>query len=87
MLQNLENFKSIVETVSPGWIIDWHKAIFMMEPRPGVQVVFIYADTPGAFRGVVKMEQRGGGKTFNALNLNLIFIVENNKLNSKELEY
>ncbi|XP_041971845.1 uncharacterized protein LOC121727868 [Aricia agestis] len=57
--KRLENFKVVVETVAPELRhMEWYKAMFMMVPRPGVQVVFVDGGTPGAFRGVVKIEQR-----------------------------
>ncbi|XP_045458830.1 uncharacterized protein LOC123669262 [Melitaea cinxia] len=56
--KRLNKFKAIVETLDRHLEIEWHRAIIMMEPRPGVQALFIYAGTPGAFRAVIKIEQR-----------------------------
>lgn len=57
-----------METLDRHLEIEWHRAIIMMEPRPGVQALFIYAGTPGAFRAVIKIEQRDKGN-FNSSNL------------------
>ncbi|KAL0894769.1 hypothetical protein ABMA27_013300 [Loxostege sticticalis] len=54
----VDKIKAIVERVDPELEIEWHKAALLMEPRPGLMVVFLYAGTPGAFRALVKMEQR-----------------------------
>lgn len=51
----------MVDALEPDLHPEWHKATLMMEPRPGVQVLLLYMGTPGAFRGVVKMERRNEG--------------------------
>lgn len=50
-----------METLDRHLEIEWNRAIIMMEPRPGFQALFIYAGTPGAFRAVIKIEQRDTG--------------------------
>ena len=61
ILQRLKRFQTIVDAIHPDLGVEWHKASFMMEPRPGVQVLFIYSGTPGAFRAFIKTEQRHNG--------------------------
>ncbi|CAF4761450.1 unnamed protein product [Pieris macdunnoughi] len=56
--KSLGKFREVVEAIEPSLSVEWHKASFLMEPRPGVQVLLLYAGTSGAFRGLVKMEQR-----------------------------
>ncbi|XP_038213794.1 uncharacterized protein LOC119833692 [Zerene cesonia] len=56
--KRLGKFRAVVEAIDPYITVEWHKATLLMEPRPGVQVLLLYAGTPGAFRGLVKMEQR-----------------------------
>ncbi|CAH2104631.1 unnamed protein product [Euphydryas editha] len=56
--KRLVRFKAVVEALDPHLQIEWHRAVVMMEPRPGVQALFIDAGTPGAFRAVIKVEQR-----------------------------
>lgn len=51
----------MVNALEPELRPEWDKAAFMMEPKPGVQVVMLYLGTAGAFRGIVKFEQRYKG--------------------------
>lgn len=53
----------MVSAVDPDLDIDWSTATLIMEPRPGTEVVLLYAITPGAFRALVKIEQRTKGGT------------------------
>ncbi|XP_028162823.1 uncharacterized protein LOC114354575 [Ostrinia furnacalis] len=54
----IAKIKAMVEAVDPDLDVEWHKATLLMEPRPGLMVVFLYASTPGAFRALIKIEQR-----------------------------
>ncbi|CAH0603154.1 unnamed protein product [Chrysodeixis includens] len=54
----VQKFRDVFETVSPGEEVEWHKATLVMEPRPGIEVMFLYAGTPGAFRAIIKHERR-----------------------------
>ncbi|XP_032530228.2 uncharacterized protein LOC116779841 [Danaus plexippus] len=56
--KRLDRFKEVVNALEPELRPEWDKAAFMMEPKPGVQVVMLYLGTAGAFRGIVKFEQR-----------------------------
>ncbi|XP_052755541.1 uncharacterized protein LOC113516769 isoform X2 [Galleria mellonella] len=56
--KRMEKIKALVETVDPYLDVEWYKAALIMEPRPGLQVILLYAGTPGAFRALVKKEQR-----------------------------
>ncbi|KAM3964716.1 uncharacterized protein ACR2FA_001106 [Aphomia sociella] len=56
--KRIDKIKALVETVDQHLDVEWHRAVLIMEPRPGVQVVLLYSGTPGAFRALVKKEQR-----------------------------
>ncbi|XP_034840419.2 uncharacterized protein [Maniola hyperantus] len=62
--KKINKFKTVVDALEPDLKPEWHKATLMMEPRPGVQVLLLYMGTPGAFRGIVKMEQRHKGRPY-----------------------
>lgn len=57
----MDKIKAVIQTVDPDLEIDWHRAVLLMEPRPGLMVIFLYAGTPGAFRAIVKVEKRTQG--------------------------
>lgn len=44
--------------------IEWEKATLFMNPRAGVEVLFLYASTPGAFRAIILKEQRNKGALY-----------------------
>ncbi|PZC73693.1 uncharacterized protein LOC110380373 [Helicoverpa armigera] len=54
----VRKFRDFFETTNPGLGVEWEKATLFMNPRPGVEVLFLHASTPGAFRAIVKKEQR-----------------------------
>ncbi|XP_050361890.1 uncharacterized protein LOC126781112 [Nymphalis io] len=56
--KRLSRFKAVVDAIAPELEVEWRRAILMMEPRPGVQVILLHATTPGAFRAIIKVEQR-----------------------------
>ncbi|XP_072937275.1 uncharacterized protein [Epargyreus clarus] len=56
--KRLDKIKRVVDAIDPNMGVEWHKATLLMEPRPGIQVVLMYAGTPGAFRALIKQEQR-----------------------------
>ncbi|VVD04764.1 unnamed protein product [Leptidea sinapis] len=58
--QRLDKFKAVVNAVDPQLSPEWHKATLFMEPRRGVEILLLYAGTPGAFRAVVKVNQKCG---------------------------
>ncbi|CAG9566922.1 unnamed protein product [Danaus chrysippus] len=45
--KRLERFKEVVNALEPDLRPEWDKAAFMMEPKPGVQVVMLYLGTAG----------------------------------------
>lgn len=65
-LQRIERFRVVVEAVDPelAATMEWHRATLFMEPRPGVMAIFMYQGSPGAFRVLMKTEQRKTGKLF-----------------------
>ncbi|XP_049865201.1 uncharacterized protein LOC126366214 [Pectinophora gossypiella] len=58
--RRIERFRTVLEVVDPqlARAVQWRLATLVMEPRPGVQVMLMYSGTPGAFRALVKKEQR-----------------------------
>ncbi|KAJ0181836.1 hypothetical protein K1T71_002558 [Dendrolimus kikuchii] len=56
--KKLAEIKNVVDAVDPHLGVEWNKAALIMEPRIGVQVLLLSALTPGAFRALVKVEQR-----------------------------
>lgn len=64
LLQRLERFRLVVEAVDPelAATMEWHRATLFMEPRPGVMAIFMYQGGPGAFRVLIKTEQRKTGR-------------------------
>lgn len=61
--QSLKRFKEELEAVEKSWKVMWQLARFFFYPRPGVQVLYLDAYTPGAYRAIVKLERRGDGKS------------------------
>ncbi|KAL4708100.1 hypothetical protein ACJJTC_009879 [Scirpophaga incertulas] len=62
--KKLDKLKPLIDAVDGTLEVEWSKATFLMEPRPGVLVVFLYAGTPGAFRALVKMDRRTKERPF-----------------------
>ncbi|XP_075992276.1 uncharacterized protein LOC142987422 isoform X2 [Anticarsia gemmatalis] len=58
LTKRVQRIKEVFESISPGVEVEWDKATLIMEPRPGLEVLFLYARTPGAFRALVKKERR-----------------------------
>ncbi|XP_037866546.2 uncharacterized protein LOC110386596 [Bombyx mori] len=56
--KRLAKFKEVIEAIEPHLEVEWQKATMFMTPRPGVEVLLLHATTPGAFRALVKQEQR-----------------------------
>lgn len=59
--QKLVKFKEVAESIEPDLHFEWQKAVLIMQPRIGVEVLFLDAGTPGAYRAVIKQEQREKG--------------------------
>ncbi|KAJ8726344.1 hypothetical protein PYW07_001042 [Mythimna separata] len=54
----VKKFRDVFEAITGDTEVEWEKATLFMNAKPGVEVLFIYAGTPGAFRAIVKKEQR-----------------------------
>ncbi|XP_022833955.1 uncharacterized protein LOC111361787 [Spodoptera litura] len=60
----VKKFKSIFEATNPDMEVEWEKATLFMNPRAGVEVLFLFASTPGAYRAIILKEQRNKARPY-----------------------
>lgn len=61
MSKRVLSIKEDFQAVNPKVHVEWEKATLIMDPRPGVEVLFLYAGMPGAFRALIRKRRFGEG--------------------------
>ncbi|XP_047987155.1 uncharacterized protein LOC125227008 [Leguminivora glycinivorella] len=57
-MKRIKRIKAVVDSIDPGLGVQWLDVEFLMEPREGLQIVFLRQGTPGAYRALIIAEQR-----------------------------